>query len=312
MKVAILMSTYNGEKYLKEQIESLQKQTFKNWELFIRDDGSTDNTVPIINRLQRQDSRIHFMHDEKVQLRPMKSFLYLLSKVSADYYFFCDQDDYWLSEKLDSMLKRGKLDKPQLVYCGLKCVDQNLKPLKNDFENMMGTIWDYSRFIGNDMPGCVMMFNSKLRDIVISSTKNYEGIVMHDWWIALIAQTFGTIEFLNKKLILYRQHGNNSIGAGKNGSLIEKILQRGVIKKQKNLVYQTYNQSLAFYNTFKDQLTENDKVFLEDYINSPNKGLIYRNSLFKKYNLRGTSTIRLLAYKTLFLYNLNNILKDSK
>ena len=312
MKVAILMSTYNGEKYLKEQIESLQKQTFKNWELFIRDDGSTDNTVPIINRLQRQDSRIHFMHDEKVQLRPMKSFLYLLSKVSADYYFFCDQDDYWLSEKLDSMLKRGKLDKPQLVYCGLKCVDQNLKPLKNDFENMMGTIWDYSRFIGNDMPGYVMMFNSKLRDIVISSTKNYEGIVMHDWWIALIAQTFGTIEFLNKKLILYRQHGNNSIGAGKNGSLIEKILQRGVIKKQKNLVYQTYNQSLVFYNTFKDQLTENDKVFLKDYINSPNKGLIYRNSLFKKYNLRGTSTIRLLAYKTLFVFNLNNILKDSK
>ena len=149
-------------------------------------------------------------------------------------------------------------------------------------------------------------------DIVISSTKNYEGIVMHDWWIALIAQTFGTIEFLNKKLILYRQHGNNSIGAGKNGSLIEKILQRGVIKKQKNLVYQTYNQSLVFYNTFKDQLTENDKVFLEDYINSPNKGLIYRNSLFKKYNLRGTSTIRLLAYKTLFVFNLNNILKDSK
>lgn len=312
MKVAILMSTYNGEKYLKEQIESLQKQTFEKWELFVRDDGSTDNTVSIINKLQTKDPRIHFIDDEKVQLRPMKSFLYLLSKVSADYYFFCDQDDYWLSEKLDLMLKMGKLDKPQLVYCGLKCVDQNLKPLKNDFENMMGTIWDYSRFIGNDMPGCVMMFNSKLRDIVISSTKNYEGIVMHDWWIALIAQTFGTIEFLNKKLILYRQHGNNSIGAGKNGSLIKKILQRGVIKKQKNLVYQTYNQSLVFYNTFKDQLTENDKVFLEDYINSPNKGLIYRNSLFKKYNLRGTSTIRLLAYKTLFVFNLNNILKDFK
>ena len=312
MKVAILMSTYNGEKYLKEQIESLQKQTFEKWELFVRDDGSTDNTVSIINKLQTKDPRIHFIDDEKVQLRPMKSFLYLLNKVSADYYFFCDQDDYWLSEKLDLMLKMGKLDQPQLVYCGLKCVDQNLKPLKNDFENMMGTIWDYSRFIGNDMPGCVMMFNSKLRDIVISSTKNYEGIVMHDWWIALIAQTFGTIEFLNKKLILYRQHGNNSIGAGKNGSLIEKILQRGVIKKQKNLVYQTYNQSLVFYNTFKDQLTENDKVFLEDYINSPNKGLIYRNSLFKKYNLRGTSTIRLLAYKTLFVFNLNNILKDSK
>ena len=78
MKVAILMSTYNGEKYLREQIESLQKQTFKKWELFIRDDGSTDNTISVINKLQVKDSRIHFLDDEKIQLRPMKSFLYLL------------------------------------------------------------------------------------------------------------------------------------------------------------------------------------------------------------------------------------------
>ena len=312
MKVAILMSTYNGEKYLREQIESLQKQTFKKWELFIRDDGSTDNTISVINKLQVKDSRIHFLNDKKIQLRPMKSFLYLLSNVSADFYFFCDQDDYWLPEKLDLMLKVGKLDKPQLVYCGLKCVNQNLIPLKNDFENMMGTIWGYSRFIGNDMPGCVMMFNSKLRNIAISSTKTYEGIVMHDWWIALIAQTFGTIKFLNKRLVLYRQHGNNSIGAGKNGNLMRKMLQRGVIKKQKKLVYQTYNQSVVFFNTFKNQLPKANKAFLEDYINSPQKGLLYRDTLFKKYKLKGTSRIRLLAYKTLFVFNLNNILKDLK
>lgn len=312
MKVAILMSTYNGEKYLKEQIKSLQKQTFENWELFIRDDGSTDETISVINDIQGKDLRIHFIDDKKVQLRPMKSFLYLLSKVSADYYFFCDQDDYWLPKKLDWMLKMGNLNKPQLVYCGLKCVDQNLKPVNNDFENMMGKIWGQSRFIGNDMPGCVMMINAKLRDIVVSYTKTYEGIIMHDWWIALVAQTFGTIEFLNKKLILYRQHGNNSIGAGKNGSLIKKVLQRGVVKKQKKLVYQTYNQSVAFYNTFKDQLSENNKVFLKDFINSPKKGASYRSKLFKKYKLKGTSKIRLLAYKTLFVFNLNNILKDSK
>ena len=77
-------------------------------------------------------------------------------------------------------------------------------------------------------------------------------------------------------------------------------------------MYQTYNQSVVFFNTFKNQLPKANKAFLEDYINSPQKGLLYRDTLFKKYKLKGTSRIRLLAYKTLFVFNLNNILKDLK
>lgn len=312
-KVAILMSTYNGEKYLKEQIDSLKKQTFKNWDLFIRDDGSIDNTLNIIYKLSKEDSRIHYIDDKQEHLKPMKSFIQLLSYVKADYYFFCDQDDYWLPQKLKLMLDNidEDNDKPQLLYCSLKCVDQNLQPIKNDFENLIGKIHGRNRFFGNDMPGCVMLFNRKLRDMVIYYTTDYKNIVMHDWWLALIAETFGNVKFLNKKLILYRQHGDNSIGAGKNGSVLNKIFQKNVVKKQENLVKITYLQSIRFFNTFKKILSNEDLIFFNELLNCKEKGIRYRSGFLKKYKLRESSRLRTQVYKDIFIFRLNRILNSN-
>lgn len=313
MKIAILMSTYNGEKYLTEQIKSLKAQTLKNWDLYIRDDGSTDKTLEIISNQVESDQRIHYVSDSEKRLRPMRSFFKLLNEISADYYFFCDQDDFWLPNKLELMMTEiGDKDNhiPQLLYCGLRCVDQNLKPLVNDFENLPGKINGKSRFIGNDMPGCVMLLNKNLRDLIINYTKNYENIIMHDWWIALVAEAFGNVSFLDKKLILYRQHGDNSIGAGVNGGVIKKILKKNVLKKQKNLIRITYFQTMQFYLSYKEILTSEYIRFLRDYMKCKDFNVIYRKHFLKKYNLGGSTWLRFEAYKFLFIYKLPRLLEE--
>lgn len=313
MKIAILMSTYNGEKYLTEQIKSLKAQTLKNWDLYIRDDGSTDKTLEIISNQVESDQRIHYVPDSEKHLRPMRSFFKLLNEISADYYFFCDQDDFWLPNKLELMMTEiGDKDNhiPQLLYCGLRCVDQNLKPLVNDFENLPGKINGKSRFIGNDMPGCVMLLNKNLRDLIINYTKNYENIIMHDWWIALVAEAFGNVSFLDKKLILYRQHGDNSIGAGVNGGVIKKIFKKNVLKKQKNLIRITYFQTMQFYLSYKEILTSEYIRFLRDYMKCKDFNVIYRKHFLKKYNLGGSTWLRFKAYKFLFIYKLPRLLEE--
>ena len=313
MKIAILMSTYNGEKYLTEQIKSLKAQTLKNWDLYIRDDGSTDKTLEIISNQVESDQRIHYVSDSEKRLRPMRSFFKLLNEISADYYFFCDQDDFWLPNKLELMMTEiGDKDNhiPQLLYCGLRCVDQNLKPLVNDFENLPGKINGKSRFIGNDMPGCVMLLNKNLRDLIINYTKNYENIIMHDWWIALVAEAFGNVSFLDKKLILYRQHGDNSIGAGVNGGVIKKIFKKNVLKKQKNLIRITYFQTMKFYLSYKEILTSEYIRFLRDYMKCKDFNVIYRKHFLKKYNLGGSTWLRFEAYKFLFIYKLPRLLEE--
>lgn len=312
MRTAILLSTYNGEKYLNDQIHSLQKQTFQEWNLYIRDDGSKDDTIQLIKEAEKKDKRIHYLEDSQSNLKPMKSFMKLLKDVEADYYFFCDQDDYWLPKKLEIMLKEIKKKdnkSPELIYCGLQCVDQDLKPINNDFENLIGKINGKSRFIGNDMPGCVMCFNEKLRNIAVENTKTYNDIVMHDWWLALIAETFGNVSFLNRKLILYRQHEDNSIGAGINGGLIKKILQKNVLKKQENLVKITYLQSRQFYTLFNPLLSKEDKRFLNMYLASSSKNSKYRKEFLKKYSLHGSSLLRSLIYREIFIHKLKDIIK---
>ncbi|MCC4384127.1 glycosyltransferase family 2 protein [Limosilactobacillus reuteri] len=309
MKTAILMSTFNGEKYLNEQIESLVNQTYKHWNLFIRDDGSIDHTIQIIAKWVKRDKRIHYINDDSKGLKPAASFLNLLKEVEADYYFFCDQDDYWKPNKLEVMLNNanGNQTIPDLVYCSLKCTDKNLIPEKNDFENLMGKLNGKSRFIGNDMPGCVMMINKKLRDVTINS---YPGnnVIMHDWWLALIAEVFGNIKFLDKKLIYYRQHSDNSIGAGHRGGIIRKALHKDVFSKQENLVRKTYYQAKEFYSVFHDQLSGDWDDFLGKFVKCGNENHRYRLQFFNNYNLHESSKLRTLAYEYFFVFRLKNLL----
>lgn len=313
-RIAILMSTYNGEKYLQQQIDSIRAQSFNDWELFIRDDGSRDNTVAIVNENTSKDPRIKYIDDVEHNLGPKKSFFKLLKNIEADYYFFCDQDDVWTKNKLVTMLEyinnqEQEFSGPLLIYCGLQCTNSNLEVTNNDFEKIIGKLAKpCDRFIGNDMPGVVMLFNRKVREIFLK-TSNYDEIEMHDWWIALIAAMFGKVIFIDEKLVLYRQHGNNTVGAGVNGGILKKILKSDNLKKQEKLINVSFKQSKTFFEQYSSSLNKEQRQFLYELISCENGSMSQRYRFFKKYDLQGTSLLRTLVYKWLFITKLTKILK---
>lgn len=220
-KVAILMSTYNGEKYLSEQIESIIKQTYDNWELFIRDDGSDDKTQEIIRYYSESFGNIHFINDNNIQNKGVVgSFMELLQSVKADYYMFSDQDDYWKSEKVQKTLKLMLSEKDQSVPL---CVHTDLQIVNKDLQSdglMNGSfVWHSFLYLmfSNCVTGCTMMINDPLKKMI--DFKQVNQIYMHDWWIALIASVFGKILYLNEPTILYRQHEGNVVGEAEKSKL---------------------------------------------------------------------------------------------
>lgn len=221
-KLAILLATYNSQRFLEEQLESLYKQTTNNWTLYIRDDGSTDRTLQIINEYQKKYSNIVLLTDSQFGLGAMKSFLTLLENVDADYYMFCDHDDVWLPDKVELSLKnivQAELEqpgKPIIIHTDLKVVDGSLALINPSFWHMSAikpSVIENKNLIQvfNCVTGCTMIFNESVKKL---SFPYVEEAPMHDWWIAL--QTMrkgGVIKHVKIPTILYRQHGNNEVGA---------------------------------------------------------------------------------------------------
>ena len=219
--VAILMATYNGSKYLPHQLDSILAQSYTNWTLFVQDDLSTDNTRSIVEDYARRDSRIHLVENAD-KLGAKRNFMSLLEKTEADYYMFSDQDDEWLPEKIaltmEKMLQEEKQAPgvPVIVHTDLRVVDSNLK-------EMAPSLWEMFRIsprllnsldmLGGHclVTGCTMMFNKAVKRVSLPMPPQ---AIMHDVWMALA--TFrhgGRIGYVETPTILYRQHGNNTLGA---------------------------------------------------------------------------------------------------
>ena len=221
--IAILLCTYNGEKYLSEQLDSLLSQTYKDFEVFIHDDGSTDATMSVITKyVDLYPNIIHVVEDSITHRGAAKSFFYLLGEIEADYYMFCDQDDVWLPFKIEhTFLKMKNFEKahqncPLLIHTDLHVCDSNLNIVHNSF-------WEYRHLLvdvcksfkylcfGNIVTGCTMMINQKAKNVVFPySDETY----IHDYWIALKVAKCGFIDNLKEQTILYRQHGDNTAGIG--------------------------------------------------------------------------------------------------
>lgn len=221
----ILMSTYNGEAYLREQIDSILNQTFSAWHLLIRDDGSTDGTLAILGEYaERFPDKVRIIADGLHNLGPMRSFERLLGLSTADYIFFADQDDVWMPEKMEKMMalirkKEAVLPEntPVVVHCDLLVVDAQLQPIADSF-------WRYSylhpdlidrhlRFlaIANTVTGCAMVMNRASRAVSLPFSPD---AFMHDASIAVSSKLAGgVIVPLHETLVRYRQHGHNTIGA---------------------------------------------------------------------------------------------------
>ncbi|MBR5084586.1 MAG: glycosyltransferase family 2 protein [Prevotella sp.] len=219
--IAILMATYNGERYVKEQLESFVKQTNSDWHLYIHDDGSTDHTLDIIRTFAQQDSRVTILEYES-QKGAKDNFLSLLKRVEASYYMFADQDDVWNEEKIETSLNEmEKLEslyptKPLIVYTDLFVADASLHVVGESFwrmSNIHPSLLTHFQDLAATTPitGSTMLFNQKAKESVVFPSVN---ATMHDAWItACVLRRGGIIQAIPKPLVFYRQHEANVVGA---------------------------------------------------------------------------------------------------
>lgn len=223
-RVAVLLACYNGEKYLEEQLRSLFAQTYDDFVLLVRDDGSTDATPAILARWARDyPDRVIVVADNRGNLRSKANFALLMELCEAPYFAFCDQDDIWLPEKLQIMLgeiqrletRHGK-SVPVLVHSDVKIVDPSLRELYPSYfahrrVNLKTATGLPDILFKNVVTGCAMMGNRALLEL---GRPIPEQVHHHDWWMALVAAGCGIIKTLPTPTVLYRQHGNNVVGAG--------------------------------------------------------------------------------------------------
>lgn len=219
-KVSILLSVYNGESYLEEQLMSLVNQDYGDIHIYIRDDGSSDSSSTIIADFSKRYKFIHPL-ESKDNLGCAKSFLLLLEQVESDYYFFCDQDDLWLPNKVSDTLAQFCGNEPTLVHSDLMIVSASLEQINESFYSYQSINCEIASekkriIVQNYIVGCTVAINKQLRDMCVSVDFDHSKVAMHDWWIALIAIFFGKVIYLNKKTIMYRQHDKNVLGAPNN------------------------------------------------------------------------------------------------
>lgn len=255
-RVVILLATYNGEKFLSEQIKSILQQSFSNFQLIIRDDGSSDGTVNLIRHFSEQEPRIVYLNDKENYQDPgnvgiIESIRELLANVDADWYFLADQDDYWLPNKVGLSLRTakatiGETNEPVLIHTDLMETDAYLN-ITN--EHVWGTVHDDFRKIlfTNSVQGCTIVINEALKKIALDGW-NSKLLVMHDSWLALVATNFGKIGYIKTPTMLYRQHSNNVLGTG-SGRLhrLKKVLKlQSLIERN----FKTFGQLSYFYENY--------------------------------------------------------------
>ena len=217
-EVDILLAAYNGGKFIAKQIDSILAQTFQDFRLLIRDDGSSDNTPAIIEDYARKfPDKIQVVHDDAVCRNVARNFFQLLKYAEAEYVMFSDQDDYWLPYKIQITLdyvkqaERENPGSPVMAFTGLKVVDEYLKSMDMfDSLEMPSYCYDFGQLLLiNCVLGCTELMNHALYE----KLGNYEDdAYYHDAYTALCASAFGVIVHVPMALMLYRQHSNNSIG----------------------------------------------------------------------------------------------------
>lgn len=210
-KVDILLSSYNGEKYLKTQLDSILAQTWENLTLRIRDDGSTDGTREILAEYEKKYENVIVYYEENVGL--VKSFLTLLSYSDADYAGFSDQDDYWLPEKVERAVEKlSNVKGPALYSSNQTLVDQELKVLPGETVPMPKPGFG-NAVVESMCTGCTVLMNRELTELVKKELP--EHAIWHDWWCYLVCEYAGTYVFDPRSFIHYRQHGDNQLGSSR-------------------------------------------------------------------------------------------------
>ena len=256
-KIDILMATYNGEKYLVEQLDSIINQTYRNWNLLIRDDNSTDKTLEIIQNYHKKDKRIKILKDNKGNLGIVRNFEELLKSSESEFIMFSDQDDIWVENKLDMYLKMIEKIKNKgfMIHSDAILFDKNKSNiLKDTFISKKAINKGLENvFFNYFVQGATILISKEIKNFILPFPKE---VYLHDRYIHLISELFFERIFVNKALIYYRQHGDNQIGA--KNTVRELLSKRYFDERDRQLIK-------VIYNKYGSLLTEDKRKLIEEY-----------------------------------------------
>jgi glycosyltransferase involved in cell wall biosynthesis len=299
--IDILLATFNGARFLPEQLESIAAQSHRDWRLIVRDDGSSDDTSAILKGFAESHAeRVLVLDDGRGRLGACGNFAALLEASDAPYFMFCDQDDLWLPDKIADLLRtlraveeRRGGETPILAHSDLIVVDHGLGVLHRSF-------WRYSRLLDpaaprrparlmlqNYVTGCASIGNAALRRAALPIPDEAR---VHDWWVALVAAVLGEIAEHEAPTILYRQHHGNEIGANPGGLLgmIGRLIRtRGAaVRDVRILLEKSQNQAAALAKAHDLALgTDSGRTLLE-FSRLRHSGFWRRKSFLFRADLR--------------------------
>lgn len=290
--IDILLPTYNGEKYLKEQLDSILNQTYKNIRLIISDDCSKDSTPKILEEYRKKDERIE-LYLQKENIGVVKGIEFLLKKVKSNYYMLADQDDVWLPIKVEKSIETLTKQNADLVFGDLEVVDQNLKTIYPSFGDFMMLNRKINKYIDsykvnylyNCVTGCTVLSKKEFIEKIVPIPTDSKYLI-HDHWIGLIVALNGKLAYMPEKYIKYRQHGDNQVGTDKISHGFRKLEQvRELFINVKLGVFGTYVNNKE---KFPKELQEQNEKALDYFRNIKNK---------KNFNFMGWNVFHKL-YKT--------------
>lgn len=260
--ISVCIATYNGAKFLKDQVSSILTQIAFEDEIVVSDDNSTDDTVSILREID--DERIKIYYNKIEDKGVIKNFQNAISHSNGDYIFLSDQDDVWIPNRIPAyMAEMKKLELqftnklPILIFSDLSVVDETLNIViesvfKKTGQNPYLSYDSKILPVSNRIMGCTMFFNRKVKEI---SLPIKDIAVMHDWWIALCVAKYGHITYIDKPTLLYRQHSSNVIGSKIKNNYMEKIFSFGKILRFNIDIYRMvslfYKMSLLKYFLLK-------------------------------------------------------------
>lgn len=317
--VNIIMATYNGDKYLREQIDSILNSNYTDWNLLICDDGSTDDTVDIVTEYVLRYSDRIFLYRNPKNMGPALNFLQGLKMMNQQsgakgsntsecwirnssnrtgYFMFCDQDDVWQRDKIERTLdcmraleKKYSKEQPILVCTDAAVVNESLQPIHPSFyqfNKLNKNNSDLSHLLmENKCIGCTMMINSKLASFVQTLPSSAR---FHDWWLALIAVSFGHIAYLQKPTMQYRQHENNVVGTSSFQKYAISRMSNG--KKLKRNLMDTQKQAEEFLVMYESRLDEKQKQLIKSFSTLYKKNWLKRRCIVLRYSFLKTGVIR--------------------
>ena len=282
-KVSVLVSTYNGEKYIAEQLDCIFNQTYNNIDIYVRDDGSKDKTPEILEKYSKE-GKIIYIKDKK-NLGYPEAFYELMRKVKkSDYYSFSDQDDIWYEDKIErgvKVLEESNPDKPALFFANYDVCDMDLNHIRTSIGPNRNPDFRYSLFSSIGL-GFTYILNHKAMELALS--KRSVKTVTKDVWIGMLSTAFGKAYYDSKPCANHRR--NPGAYSSQDTKFWSTQKDRFTKFFKNNGFDNIYNVMKEFYDMFKNKLSSEDKKTMELFLYRGYNPIKYIKKIFYPHRLR--------------------------